>query len=405
MDASGRKRIVIVGSGVAGSILAYGLRELDNVEVICLERATAEDHAEAGTGLNVGPNAIKALRLFQPELAALLEAESLPWLTWRISLTNGRELMNLPLSKVADNPGIRIRWSQLYALLRRPVKQHVRFGTEVTAMRYARAGEAGPIVVETIDRRTGRTVIDGVDLLVAGDGRYSRVRETFLGRPQPQFLGVCIFRLLIETARPDLVDDYEQWFNGPNRLLAFRIPGNATYIAGSFPIRPDEDVPAEAKRPDVLRALYTPTDAPPSAQCAFMIDAICNRVNEIHWARLQEAPAEFCDANRRILLLGDAAHPMVPTLGQGATQAIEDACIAAAELRAAFADGVDGNITAALEKIEQRRRARVEFVVDFSRDATDTMLAGADPVSGSLAKTQPDFLARLVKLYRDVPAA
>ena len=405
MDATGRKRIVIVGSGVAGSILAYGLRDLGNVEVICLERATTEDHAEAGTGLNVGPNAIKALRLYQPALAALLEAESLPWLSWRISLTGGRELMNLPLSEVADNPGIRIRWSQLYALLRRPVQQQVRFGTEVAAMRYARAGEAGPMVVETLGEDGSTEIIDGIDLLVAGDGRYSKVRETFLGRPQPKFLGVCIFRLLLEDARPDLVDDYEQWFNGPNRLLAFRIPGNATYISGSFPILPEEDVPAEAKRPDVLRALYTPADGPSSAQCAFMIDAICSHVADIHWARLQEAPAEFCDSNRRILLLGDAAHPMVPTLGQGATQAIEDACVAAAELRAAFADAADGSIAGALERIEQRRRARVEFVVDFSRQATDTMLAGADPVSGSLAKTGPDFRARLMKLYRDVSAA
>lgn len=405
MNAAGRRRVVIVGSGVAGSILAYGLRDLDNVEVICLERATTEDHADAGTGLNVGPNAIKALRLYQPQLATLLEAESLPWQGWRISLTGGRELMNLPLSDVADNPGIRIRWSQLYALLRRPVQQHVRFGTEVTAMRYARAGEAGPIVVETLGHDGRIATIDGIDLLVAGDGRYSKVREAFLGRPQPQFLGVCIFRLLLEEARPDLVDDYEQWFNGPNRLLAFRIPGNATYISGSFPIRPDEDVPIAARQPDVLRTLYTPADGPPSAQCAFLIDAICSHVADIHWARLQEAPAAFCDSNRRILLLGDAAHPMVPTLGQGATQAIEDACIAADELCSCFAGAAAGGIAGALERIEYRRRARIEFVVDFSRQATDTMLAGADPISGSLAKTGPDFRARLMKLYRDVSAA
>jgi salicylate hydroxylase len=400
-----RTRIVIVGSGVAGSILAYGLRDLPDVEVICLERASADDHADAGTGLNVGPNAIKALRSFLPELADLLVQESLPWNSWRISLTDGQELMNLPLAEVADNPGIRIRWSQLYALLRQPVQDRVRFGTEVLSMRYARAGEVGPIVVETVDQGTGiESVIDGVDLLVAGDGRYSRVRETFLGRPRPYFLGVCIYRLLIEEARPHLVDDYEQWFNGPNRLLAFRVPGNATYISGSFPILPDEDVPTEAKRADVLRALYTPADGKASDQCAFLIDAICSRMGDIHWARLQEAPPVFCDSNYRILLLGDAAHPMVPTLGQGATQAIEDACIAAAELRAAFT-GPAPSVAATLEKIEQRRQARVAFVVDFSRDATDTMLAGADPVAGSLKKTRPDFRTKLERLYRDVPAA
>ncbi|WP_374467113.1 FAD-dependent oxidoreductase [Ferrovibrio sp.] len=399
-----RKRIVIVGSGVAGSILAYGLRDLPDAEVICLERASADDHSDAGTGLNVGPNAIKALRRFLPDLADLLLSASLPWKSWRISLTGGRELMNLPLSQVADNDGIRIRWSQLYALLRQPVLDHVRFGVEVTAMRYARAGEAGPIVVETIDRATGAGgVIDGVDLLVGGDGRYSRVRETFLGRPRPYFLGVCIFRLLIEQSRIDLVDDYEQWFNGPNRLLAFRVPGNGTYIAGSFPIDPDEDVPDGVKRADALRALYTPRDGAPSDQCAFLIDAICSNLADIHWARLQEAPPVFSDPGQRILLLGDAAHPMVPTLGQGATQAIEDACVAVTRLRKALHGG--GDIGTALEAIEQQRRARVEFVVDFSRDATDTMLAGADPVAGSLAKTRPDFQAKLARLYRDVPAA
>jgi salicylate hydroxylase len=403
MDAIGRKRVVIVGSGVAGSILAYGLRDIGNIEVICLERAEFEDHADAGTGLNVGPNAIKALHLFHPELAAVLERESLPWSSWRISLTDGCELMNLPLAEVADNPGIRIRWSQLYALLREPVRQQVRFGTTVTAMRYARAGEAGPMVVETRDRSGRDAVIDGIDLLVAGDGRYSKVREAFLGRPEPCLIGVCIFRLLLAGVRPELVDDYEQWFNGPNRLLAFRVPGEATYIAGSFPIAADGEIPAAAKTAEALRRFYMPANGLASPQCAFLIDAICRHVDDIHWARLQEAPAAFCDPNRRILLLGDAAHPMVPTLGQGATQAIEDACVAAAELRRALQG--EGGIAAALDRIEQRRRARVEFVVDFSRDATDTMLAGADPVSGSLAKTRPDFRARLMQLYRDVPAA
>ena len=43
-----------------------------------------EDHSEAGTGLNVGPNAIKALRLCDPALAAEVEAASLPWQRWQV---------------------------------------------------------------------------------------------------------------------------------------------------------------------------------------------------------------------------------------------------------------------------------------------------------------------------------
>ncbi len=399
-----RKRIVIVGTGVAGSILADGLRHLDGAEVICLERATTEDHAEAGTGLNIGPNAIKALKLYHPELATTLLSESLPWESWLVELTDGRQLMHLPLQEVADNPGIRIRWAMLYQLLRRPVRDHVRFGIEVTAARYAQAGETGPIVVETVDRDGRTDKIDGIDLLVGGDGRYSKVRQAFWGASQPTMIGVCIFRLLLNEARPELVDDYGQWFNGPNRLLAFRVPGDSTYISGSFPIPLDSDVSDDIKNADSLRQLYTPPEGL-SAKCTFLVDAICNNVAHIHWARLQEAPVEFCDRHGRILLLGDAAHPMVPTLGQGGTQAIEDACIALDELRRALAAPGEADIAASLGRIKARRLPRVQFAAGFSRDATDTMLAGADPVTGTLAKTSPEFRAKLARLYRDVSAA
>ena len=62
-------RIVIVGAGVAGCVMARRLSRLEGVEVICLERVQRDDHSEAGTGLNVGPNAVKALDAVDPELA------------------------------------------------------------------------------------------------------------------------------------------------------------------------------------------------------------------------------------------------------------------------------------------------------------------------------------------------
>jgi len=88
---------------------------------------------------------------------------------------------------------------------------------------------------------------------------------------------------------------------------------------------------------------------------------------------------------------------MFQTLGQGATQAIEDALAAAAVLRTqpasarAFVDGY-----------EARRRDRIEFAKQFTREATDTLLPGTDPVAGSLAKAQEPFLAKLRQLYVDV---
>ena len=62
-------RIVIVGAGVAGCIMARTLSQLPGAEIFCLERVSRDDHSESGTGLNIGPNAVQALQSHDPVLA------------------------------------------------------------------------------------------------------------------------------------------------------------------------------------------------------------------------------------------------------------------------------------------------------------------------------------------------
>src|SRR5438445_13714027 len=111
-------RVVIIGAGVAGCVMARRLSLLRGMEVTCLERVTRDDHSEAGTGLNVGPNAVKALRAIDPDLAECITRASYLWDNWRISLTDGTVLFDLPLVEVADGPGCRTRWSRPYPWLR-----------------------------------------------------------------------------------------------------------------------------------------------------------------------------------------------------------------------------------------------------------------------------------------------
>ena len=259
-----RQRIVIAGAGVAGSILAQALQGRDDVEVICLERATPGDHGDAGTGLNLGPNAIKALRAHLPDLAALLEENSLPWRRWTVDLTDGRRLMDLDLLEVADNAGVRIRWSALYGLLREASGASIRYGSElVDVSDDGRTAMVRDPATDEVSR------IEDIDLLVACDGRYSRIRERLLGGEPPHFLGVALYRLLFPVGSDCPIDDYGQWFNGPNRLLAFRVPGDLVYCAGSFPIPPDAEVPAAMKAEGPLRQAYMPATGPASPRPAF----------------------------------------------------------------------------------------------------------------------------------------
>jgi salicylate hydroxylase len=398
----GKPKIIVVGAGIAGSLIVSGLRDRDDCELICLERVDPMEHVEAGTGLNIGPNAMKCLDMHLPREAAAIRANSLPWASWTISLTDGKPLMALDLADVADNPGIRIRWAELYALLREPIGGEITFNAELTG---CGQDEGGTFVIYR-DRAGGALQrVDRIDLLIAGDGRYSTIRNFVLGGPEaPNFLNVCLYRMLFPAEADCPIGDYGQWFNGANRLLAFRVPGDFVYVAGSFPIPPGSAIPEAMKSPDFLQAAYRPAEGEPCREVAYMLKAIRRHFDAIHWARLQEGSVAYSH-RLGILLAGDAAHPMVPTLGQGATQACEDACVIVDEIKLAL---TEGRMLADLpQRVEARRVERARFVVDFSREATDTMLAGADPVAGTRLKTKTDFQRKLMRLYRDVspPAA
>jgi salicylate hydroxylase len=392
-------RIVIVGAGVAGSVMARRLSLLPGAEVTCLERVARDHHAEAGTGLNVGPNAVKALKLTDPELASLVTQSSLPWASWRISLTDGTELLNLKLAEVAESPGWRIRWSELYRVLREAAGTCVHYGCEITGVARAASHPCKAKVAWIQDGRVGH--IDDIDLLIAADGRYSLVRRVMSGEPKVRQTGVAISRVLVPDTSKGLIDDYEQWFNGPNRLLAFRVPPGHVYVACAFPIAPDADILPHLKTADALRAVYTPRSSPPSAQARWLIETVCANVTDTHWARMQEHDVLYRAADCNVLYLGDAAHGMVPTLGQGATQAIEDGATAATLIEQRYRQG-QHDVSSWLSEIEGLRKARMRFVMDFSLEATDTLLEGADPVSGSRHKNEPSFRNRLHVLYNDV---
>jgi salicylate hydroxylase len=155
------------------------------------------------------------------------------------------------------------------------------------------------------------------------------------------------------------------------------------------------------RTPDALRAAYTPRHAPASDQARWLIDQLADNVADTHWARMQEHDALYRAADCNVLYLGDAAHGMVPTLGQGATQAIEDAACAAALITLRHQAG-ELDAGRWCEEIEALRRDRMRFVMEFSLAATDTLLGGADPVAGTRHKTGEPFRGKLRALYRDI---
>lgn len=397
-------RIAIIGAGVAGGVLARGLAELPGIETHCLERIQAGEHAEAGTGLNLGPNAVRALRATDPVLAAEIDAASYPWESWRCSTMGGRDLFHFHLRDIGPEPGWRLRWSELYRVLRDGAGEAIRYGCVIDAVTPKDDG-AGRFDISFHDA-AGARVLRDVDLLIAADGRFSRVRETFQGALKARQIGVAIFRLLVDDTTGGLIDDYQQWFNGNARLLGYRVPPGKIYMSGTFPIAVGAEIPDEMKTRAALRRAFTPRQGALSPQGRWLVDLIADPEVELHWARLQESPLCLREPGRNVLYIGDSSNGMVPTLGQGATQAMESACVALELIRGFVAAG-DYDAPRWLKTIVAARRERLRFVMDFSLEATDTMLPGSDSTTGSLRKTEPAFQRKLSRLYNDVsiPAA
>lgn len=388
-------KIGVVGTGVAGSLFVAAARQdSPSAEIQAFDRIALGERDEAGTGLNVGPNAMKALRLRGGMCLDALRAVSLPWRRWLIALTNGTKLIDLDLLDVADEPGIRIRWADLYGVLRAGSAPATMHGRTLEALEEDSAGRLVPVFRDP----GGAPARHGAfDLLVGCDGRYSRLRELAAGKPKPSFPGIGTWRLLVRNITQCPIDEYGQYFCGNARLLSFRLPDDCVYIAGSFPLPGDGAMPEAAKCFSAQRKFFVPADGCVSKEVAWMLEKLEQHIADVNWARTQEIDTLHHAAGGKILFLGDAAHAMFQTLGQGATQAIEDALAAAAVLR---------SNPASPERFcadyESRRKDRVEFAKCFTREATDTLLPGVDPVAGSLAKAQEPFLGNLRKLYLDV---
>jgi salicylate hydroxylase len=294
----------------------------------------------------------------------------------------------------------------LYGVAREAVADAAHFEETLVSLDYGNA-DTDRLSIDLEHTVTGerRTIAD-IDLLIACDGRYSRVRELCYGVPQAQQLQVANFRLLIDAEKfSELKDfeewDMEQWFNGPHRLLAYRLPKGSIYLSGTVPIATAGQMMADKRTAaEALQRAYIPASGPTLDICKRLVAASDDQLHTLHWSRMQQIPTHFRDRRGRVLLVGDSAHAMVPTLGQGATQAIEDGCAFVALMAARAGDGkVDvRDLTAAYEAL---RGDRIEFIRKLSWNASTPLLAGADPIAAHRQMNTSAYRAALRRLYMD----
>ncbi|HEX7240126.1 MAG TPA: FAD-dependent monooxygenase [Longimicrobiaceae bacterium] len=339
MDAG---KALVVGGGIGGLAAAVGLRRA-GWEVEVLERAP--EIREVGAGLTLWDNALRALdRLGMGELVERLE---FPEGTGGIWSWRGELLLPVSPAEVRERYGQRaaaVHRAELQAALLDALgRDRVRTGAECTGFRE----DAHGVVAELADGGSARG-----DVLVGADGLRSVVRAALHGAEPPVYAGYTAWRGVVEFPDTERLRPGESWGAGTRFGRVPLSDGRAYWFA----VRdaPEGERAAGGEKAELLRLFggwHEPVrelvEATPEE--AILRGDVYDRPTLRSWGR------------GRATLLGDAAHPMTPNLGQGACQALEDAAVLAQCLAG------EAGVPEALRAYEARRVPRANAFVERSR--------------------------------------
>jgi salicylate hydroxylase len=366
--------VVIIGAWIGGLTLALLLRQR-GIAAEVLEQSA--ELREVGAAVALAANATRVLgHLGLGEDLARISTEPT-----RLIHRDGR---GRPIAVTRDSHWYRERFGAPFFALHRVALQrllagafgpeHLHLGCRAETLTETRAG----LRVRCL---SGSAFEAGV--VVGADGVHSVVRDWVTGGDEPVYSGTSGFRGLVPAERlPSLPDPgaLQLWMGPGAHLVHYPINGGSII-----------NFLAVIEGPESLTAPRWMVLAEPAAQLeafSFRHPAITEMLAAVpqspRWGLFARRPLARWSRGPAVLL-GDAAHAMLPHQGQGANQAIEDAAVLAAEL-----DGT-GDVTAALRSYQDRRRVWTRQVQLKSWAASDTFHLPDGPA----ARRRDAALARL----------
>jgi salicylate hydroxylase len=354
--------VIVVGAGVAGLAAARALA-LRGASVTVLEQA--DTIREVGAGLQISPNGaavLRALGLQEALEAASTRAEAVSLLDGQ----TGEGVVRLDLARLRPDQG--------YHFLHR---------ADLIALLLAGASAAGVTLrllsrVAAVDLDGARPAVflDGGErleatLLVGADGLHSRVRAALNGDETPFFTGQVAWRALIpcEPGAPPVAEVHM----GPGRhLVSYPLRGNSL-----------RNIVAVEEHETWAEESWTLRDDSMGLRLAFegfsaRVRGWLDQVEDPWlWGLFRHDVARTWTSPKGVAILGDAAHPTLPFLAQGASMALEDAWVLADALAA------HDTLAAGLSAYQALRRPRTSRIVAAaSGNARAYHLSGLPKVIG-----------------------
>ena len=346
---SERLQIAIIGGGIGGLTAALALRAR-GLSVTVFEQAS--ELREMGAGVSILPNATCLLQRIG--LTGGIEKIGSP-ITGLVMRTSVGEVIYTSTTPSTGIQSYNVHRAEFLKLLADTQPE----GTLHLGHRLSEARETNDRVPLTFSNGA----IVNSDVVIGADGIHSAVQREIGLKTYPSSEGVMAYRGLIPTEKlswaKDIGGRVSRW-NGKGRsFICYPVSsGRLMNMVAFVPTNLDSEESWTA--PGDLKAL--------SAEYAGWDDPVLETIGALdatfRWGIYDRVPLPHWSAGR-MTLLGDAAHPMVPHLGQGAAQAIEDGFTLAVFLEGAKQQDVPRRLKA----YEQIRIERTSLIQKLARDA------------------------------------
>ena len=369
-------RVIIIGAGLGGLVAALALQRAD-IPVRVFEKAS--ELGEVGAGISLAPNATRVLIALGlgPALTKIANSpDAMGRKDWSTGVLRAVD-DSTGYQKKYGAPYYQLHRADLHALLVQAVRDNDAEAIALNRDFASYTADDDGVVAHF----AGGASIRGA-LLIGCDGLKSVLRGLMWGVEQPRYLGYVAYRGLTPAASlpPGLIAPAAASSHGPGtHFTRYLIRGGDTVNYVGFALRDDwvDDgwsVPATVD--EVLASFAGWNDE--TRQVIENTEAgRCHK-----WGMFGRSPMPQWTQGR-VTLLGDAAHPMLPFLGQGVSMAIEDGIVLARAI------AQHGATAAALVCYETARRPRANDIVERSAargeqvhrpsDSTDEMSIGLPP--------------------------